>query len=86
MKKRICEIIRINHGNNRSENFNNSQEYYTRLFINPETFSGICGCRYQSVYCDLKFLNDSQGQFLVEHVFKSMATLPGGEGFVFYNP
>ena len=41
--------------------------------INPYKFHGICGQRYNEVYVDAQFTQNSTGNELINEVFKPMA-------------
>ena len=83
MKKYICKIIRIEYNKKLSQHYENEKKYIDIIYINPETFSGMCARRYHTVYCDKKFLNDKQGQYLIKEIFEPMATLKDGNGIIF---
>lgn len=82
MKQYICEIFRTTYENH-SGGYDNCEEHKDVFYINPDTFTGSCGIRYHTIYCDKNFLNDDKGKQLVEYIFKPLATLDGGKGIVF---
>lgn len=79
----IYEIIRTN-DENKSEIVEKTQDlYHCRLYLNPFTFTGICGKRCDTIYCDSRFMDDLSGREIIDSVFKPMLCLkhPDGEGF-----
>lgn len=86
LRRRICEII-YTEKEKSSTTIINDNEIYCTIYINPYKFHGICGQRFDTIYCDSRFMDSYSGRELIENVFKPMNCIyhPKGEGFRLFN-
>ena len=81
MRKNICFIL---YGLNHEIKFIKNDRYYITL-IKTNSKVHLTHCmRYHTIYCDATFTQSVSGKEMIENIFKPMASLSGGNGFILF--